>query len=106
MPAIIVCGGDAGNWDKMGTRGYKEWFDPLALLIRARLNEEIHKLYKKMSRKPTITVVGGFNFIESIPAGSDGYHLAKGEDNLHIYRMANFIHDCCMLAILLAGPTP
>ena len=50
-------------------------------------------------------MVGGFNFTETIPVGSDGYHLAKGEANVNIYKMGYFLRDCGQLAILLGGPT-
>ena len=52
VATIVVCGGDAGNWDKTGTRGLKEWYDPLALIIRARMMEQIHRLYRAKGKKP------------------------------------------------------
>ena len=90
-----------------GVRGFREWFESLAAQVRCRINEVILLRYRNVKGdKPLLIVCSGHVFFGTMDNCTvDGYHFARGDNNIDIYRLADYLRDLGRLAILLKGPT-
>ena len=105
VPAVAQRGADSQNREKQSLHGLSESYGAFAGVARRATKQKTAELYKTGERKPMIIVASGRAFFDAIPNGGDGYHVDKGAYKINLCRMANYVRDLCVAAILLCRLT-